>query len=268
VVQAVRARHPDTRFVFRADNSFGVPQMYDVCEELRIDYVIGIKMNPVLTRRSEALVEELRARQARTGQPQRGAVAFEYQAGRWPHGRLCIVRVEVVEGNVNRRAIITNRRGAEHAPLAGYDDYSDRGESENRNKELKRGLWGDRLSDHRFMANLFRLHLHVTAHNLLVRLRRLVADPPPEEPDAPLPREALPAPNRRRYFNERQKRDPLGEGHPCTWRTRLIKVAAEVITSTRRILVRLTGHWPYLDVYRKVAAAVQAMSPPVRLQPG
>ena len=50
----------------------------------------------------------------------------------------------------------------------------------------------DRLSDHRYMANLFRLYLHATAYNLLVRLRRLVADPPPEseQPRSPARRSA------------------------------------------------------------------------------
>ena len=45
-------------------------------------------------------------------------------------------------------------------PQATYDEYTERGESENRNKELKCGLEADRLSDHRYMANLFRLYLH------------------------------------------------------------------------------------------------------------
>ena len=37
-----------------------------------------------------------------------------------------------------------------------------------------------------------------------------------------------------RHFGLRRQRDPLGEGYPCTWRTLLIKVAAEVVVSTRR----------------------------------
>ena len=42
---------------------------------------------------------------------------------------------------------------------------------ENRNKEFKCDLAMDRLSDHRFVANYFRLYLHAAAMNLLVRLR-------------------------------------------------------------------------------------------------
>ena len=65
-----------------------------------------------------------------------------------------------------------------------------RGESENRNKEFKCGLAMDRLSDHRFLANYFRLYLHAAALNLLVRLRQEIADPPPA-PEGDVPVAAL-----------------------------------------------------------------------------
>ena len=47
-----------------------------------------------------------------------------------------------------------------------------RGESKNRNKEVEFGVGMDRLSDHRFIVNMFRLYLHAAALNLLLRLRR------------------------------------------------------------------------------------------------
>jgi hypothetical protein len=62
---------------------------------------------------------------------------------------------------------------------ATYDEYAMCGESENRNKEFKCGMAMDRLSDHRFLADYFRLYLHAAALKLLVRLRREIADPPP-----------------------------------------------------------------------------------------
>jgi hypothetical protein len=37
------------------------------------------------------------------------------------------------------------------------------------------------LSDHRFVANDFRLDLHAAAMNLLVRLRQFIAEPLPTE---------------------------------------------------------------------------------------
>src|SRR3954467_12920132 len=44
--------------------------------------------------------------------------------------------------------------------------------SENWIKDLKNALRGDRLSDHRFWANAFRLLLHAAAYWLLDHLRR------------------------------------------------------------------------------------------------
>jgi len=65
---------------------------------------------------------------------------------------------------------------------------------ENRNKEFKCDLAMDRLSDHRFVANYFRLYLHAAAMNLLVRLRRFIAEP--LRPWHPRPRRPLRPANR------------------------------------------------------------------------
>ena len=181
---------------------------------------------------------------------------FTYQARTWSQPRWVIAKVEANAQGTNRRFIISNRLGARNWIEATYDDYAMRGESENRNKELKRDLAMDRLSDHRFTANYFRLYLHAAALNLIVRLRREIADPPPVL--GPLPAEALLGPERQRYQRLRRQRDPLGEGQPWTWRTLLIKVAATVVVSTRRILVLLSGSWPHLDYYRQVSAHVTA----------
>ncbi len=139
----------------------------------------------------------------------------------------------------------TNRPSARVLPQGVYEEYAERGESENRNKELKCELSADRLSDHRYMANCFRIFLHCLANNLLVSLRRTIAAPPPESPDALLA-EAHGGCERRRHFNRRREADPLGEGHAYTWRMRLTKVAA------RRVRVFLSGSWPFLDHYRDV----------------
>jgi hypothetical protein len=141
----------------------------------------------------------------------------------------------------------------------------------------------DRLSDHRFMANYFRLYLHAAAMNLLVRLRRFIAEPlpalaPPAEMAVPatsqvgeegtspaaeagMPVEALTGAERQRHFRLRRQRDPPGEGHPCTWRTLLIKVAAEVVVRTRRIVVRLSSSWPHLGWCLRVCARLRAPLP-------
>jgi hypothetical protein len=259
LVERLRAVWPDVQISIRGDSGFAVPKMYLLCEDLRLDYTFGLGMNAVLKRQSEEVLQEALQKYEQTGQPQRLFTAFWYQAQTWPKPRFTILKAEAHAQGTNRRAVVTNRPGAVLLPQATYDEYTERGESENRNKELKCGLAADRLSDHRYMANYLRLYLHAAAANLLVRVRQVAADPPPPASPTDLPTEALAGKDRRDYFNHRRERDPLGEGHPCTWRTRLIKVAAEIVVRARRILVRLAGSWPYLEHYRHVAAAILAL---------
>jgi len=268
LVRRLRQAWPGVHLHVRGDAGYGMPWMYEVCERLSIDYTFGIAANNVLKKRTDSLVEQAVARFQATGQPQRLFDAFWYRAGTWSAPRWLIVKAEANAQGTNRRFIVSNRSGARIVPEATYDDYAGRGEAENRNKELKCDLKIDRTSDHRFVANFFRLYLHAAANNLLVRLRRAFANPPP--PPAPslltppppddLPAEAFTGAARRRYFTHRRQADPLGEGQPCTWRSLLIKVAAEVIVSTHRILIRLSAAWPYLEWYRRLSAFLA--SPP------
>jgi Transposase DDE domain group 1 len=265
LVGRLRAAWPDVHIHVRGDSGFGVPLMYSVCQELRLSYTFGIGMNSRLRELSDDLLKRAVADFERTGEPQRLFMADHYQAGTWPGPQPIVIKAEAHAQGTNRRAVVTNRPGWEVLPQAVYDAYAQRGESENRNKELKRELQADRLSDHRFLANYFRLYLHAAALDLLVRLRHVVVQPPPssEELGLPeeLPRAAIDAPHRKRFFNRRRRRDPLGEGFGCTWRTRLIKVAAEVITRARRVIVRLSASWPYLDHFLAVSRAVRQPAP-------
>jgi hypothetical protein len=256
VVRRLREAWPGVRIHVRGDSGFGVPRVYDACERVDIQYTLGIRMNPRLKRLSDPLLEEAVKRFESTGQPQRLFCAFWYRAESWPAQRWVIIKCEANSEGTNRRAVVTNRPGAFVLPEAAYDEFADRGESENRNKELKCGLEADRLSDHRYFANLFRLYLHTAAHNLLVLMRHQVADPPKEEAPKDVPTEALAGRRRRQWHNRRREQDPLGEGQPCTWRTRLIKVGALVLETARRIVVQLSSSWPYLNHYHQVGLKV------------
>ena len=265
LARRLREVWPDVQIVIRCDSGFATPRMYEVCDELRLIFTIGLGMNCRLKALSAALLEEALQAYEQTGEPQRLFLPVEYQADSWPTSRPVVIKVEVHSQGTNRRAVVTNRRGSSIQPQGVYDEYAARGESENRNKELKRELKGDRLSDHRFLANFFRLYLHAAALNLGIRLRQVAALPhkTPQELGIPnpLPAQLLDTPDRRRYFNRRRDYDPLGEGFASTWRTRLIKVAAEVIVSARRVLIRLSKSWPHLDHLRHVSRAVLALAP-------
>ncbi len=112
--------------------------------------------------------------------------------------------------------------------------------------------FAEALSDHRYFANLFRLYLHSAAYNFSVRT--CVARSPIRRmnPTAKPFLLKLAGRRRRQWHNRRREHDPLGEGQPCTWHTRLIKVAARVRESTRRVVVELSASWPYLNYFQEV----------------
>src|SRR3954469_23913667 len=253
----VRAAWPNVRIHVRGDGGFGNPTMYEVSERLEVTYTYGLSTNAVLQRASEELLAEAVRLWDETHTPQRLFAGFWYRAGSWPVSRFVVVKAEANAQGTNRRFVVTNRAGASRFLEATYDEYVLRGESENRNKELKCGLEMDRLSDHRFLANYFRLYLHTAAMNLLVRLRQEIADPPPA-PEGEVPVAALVGAARKDYQNARRVQDPLGKGQPATWRLLLIKVAATVIVSCRRIVVRLSGSWPNRDFFEPISQHVSS----------
>lgn len=276
LVTRLRAVWPNLRIRVRGDCGFGVPLMHELCDRLDIVCSFGQSANGVLQRQTEELLAEAVRRWDQTGEPQRLFTGFWYQAATWSQPRWIIAKCEARQQGTNRRFIMTNRAGASMYPEAAYDEYAMRGESENRNKEFKCGMAMDRLSDHRFLANFFRLYLHAAALNLLARLRREVADPPPgdrpvsamSEGCDDMPASALPEPGRKRYQNRRRRHDPLGQGQPATWRLMVIKVAATVVVSCRRILLRLSASWPHRSLWERVLGHVVNRPPGPCFCPG
>lgn len=225
VVNALRAQRPDIAIHVRGDAGFGLPKMYEVCEENGLTYTFGFSTNPRLRKLTETLMQQAVERYEQSKQKQRLFDCFQYQAETWDRTRTVVAKAECHEQGTNLRFVVTNRLNVMSSDdgQREYDQYIQRGESEQRMDEMKNGLKMDRLSCHRFMANFFRLLLHAAAMNLLNAARD----------DKTLPQ-------------------VLRVGQPCTWRTHVIKVAAIIVQSTRRILVKLAGNWPWWPLYQAV----------------
>jgi hypothetical protein len=226
VVAALRKERPDIHIHVRADAGFGLPKMYEVCEQNGLTYTFGFATNERLKKLTEDLMKQALDGYAQTREKQRLFTAFEYQCESWDHPRKVIAKAECHDQGTNRRFVTTNLPGVESAAdgLREYEAYTLRGESEQRMDELKNGLHMDRLSCHRFKANFFRLLVHTAAMNLLNAQR--------DDPELP---------------------EVLRKGQPCTWRTLVIKVAAAVVQTTRRVVVKLAAHWPWWPLYQTVA---------------
>ena len=170
LLRKLRAAWPAVAVELRADSGFAVPRLYAWCEAHAVAYTIGLIPNPALERVAAPLLAEARARSAADGGAKvRLAGETVYRAESWPHPRRVVFKAEALEQGPNTRFVVTTRTDE---PLALYDGYVDRGEPENWIKDFKRALQADRLSDHRFWANAFRLLLHAAAYWLLDTLRR------------------------------------------------------------------------------------------------
>lgn len=224
IAAAFQKANPAVRLHVRADAGIGNPALYELCENGGHTYTFGLATNSRLKGWAHTLTERARKAYARTGQKQRLFAFCTHRARTWGRSRTVVAKAECSREGANLRFVVTSLpvKNAAQAEEV-YDQYIQRGESEQRMDELKNGLGAGRLSCHRFKANFLRLLMHTLAFNLLNALRD----------DARIPGE-------------------LRAARPDTWRTRIIKAAARVVQTTRRIVVELSGCWPFWPLLERV----------------
>jgi hypothetical protein len=173
LVSLLRAAWPEVSVEIRGDSGFAIPALYEYCEEHGITYTIGLIPNARLETVAAPLLADARQQQADTGEKVRLARETRYAADSWSHLRRVVYKAEALPKGPNTRFVVTTRSDE---PLALYNWYVGRGEPELWIKDFKRACFADRLSDHRFFANQFRLVLHMAAYRLLDLLRRWLTD--------------------------------------------------------------------------------------------
>ena len=214
----------------RLDGGFLAPSVLGFLDtQPRTDYVVGLPKNKVLVRK----IEQLMIRAIATSHRERQTATFfgeidDYAAKSW-HGtiRRVIAKAEVVvlddrEPRPNPRFVVTSLR---LTPQHVYGVYCDRGEVENRIKELKHGLAIDRTSCHRFVANQLRLLLTTIAYALMQELRHRVA----------------------RGADRRPQVESL--------RLMLLKIGARVERSVRRVVIHFAENHVWICDWLRVARA-------------
>jgi hypothetical protein len=221
LLRRLQAAFPGVPIRLRADAGFAWKPLYELLDQMGVEYAIRIKRNPTLYAKAESLIERVQQQFAKTQQPQVSYTSFWYQAGNWEKHRRVLVKGECSGEKAEPWFVLTNLGGA---AAETYAFYNGRGECENRIAEFKNGFHADRLSCHRFLANAFRLVLHGLAYNLvnLFRLR-------------------LPEPLRRLQIS--------------SLRQQFFKVGARIVQSARWLWVHLSSSWPYQANFARVAKA-------------
>jgi hypothetical protein len=231
-VATLRRRFKKARILVRLDAGFACPQLFDLLEELGVDYLAAMAKNKVLSR--DARHHLAAARNIAKLEKRSTQLYYEtlYQAGKWSHARRVVFKTEVLvypgrETKDNVRFVVTNLR---HSPEKLWHMYCGRGDSENRIKELHHDLEIDRTSCSSFLANQFRVLQTAAAYVLYQQLRT------------------------------RLRRTELGRAQVATLRNRLIKVAAVIKTSVRRVLFSFPSCYPWKELWRRAAWSLGAAS--------
>ena len=175
LVRLLRRTWPDVVIELRADSGFALPAIYTYCDGHGITYTIGLGSSPRLEAMAAPLLAKAKEQRAEQGETVRLVADGQYAADSWERARRVVYKAEALEKGPNTRFVVTNRQDAPDAVYTWYIQRGDRPESCI--KDLKGGCAGDRLSDHRFWANQFRLLLSAAAYWLLDTVRRWLNRP-------------------------------------------------------------------------------------------
>lgn len=226
VFKRLRETFPKAKLRARLDGGYAYPEMFDYLEGERVEYIIAMAGNSILDAHAEPWMKRARSVSAHSGQTEHVYSECRYAAKSWSHKRRVIIKAEVVriagrEPRDNARFVVTNL-GA--GPKHLYENvYCQRGEIENRIKELHHGLEIDRTSCSRFWANQFRVLLTAAAYVLMQVLRAAAAGTDCERAQV------------------------------WTLRERLLKLGVWVERSVRRIVLHLPQSAPWSSQWCRVA---------------
>jgi hypothetical protein len=226
VVAKLREAFPALVLALRGDNGFACPELYDFCEDHDIEYSVNVGTYQTMIAQLEVQREKaLELFAICDGKvPVQVFGEFQYQAKSWRQPRRIIGKAAHTLIGPDERFLVTNsKRPAEEV----YLFYAGRGQEENWIKDFKLGLKSGRLSCSSFAANELRLLMFGVAYQLLHELRR-------------------------------RARKSLRTVRLDTLRLRLLRVAARVKKTARRLWVRVSQSYPWRADWLRLARAVGA----------
>ena len=148
---------------------------------------------------------------------------FQYAAESWNKERRVIARIKHEDGITEMRYVVTNLKQSNPATL--YKDiYCQRGNMENRIKEIKNDLYSDRTSCHYWWPNQFRVLLSSMAYILIESMRRLAL-----------------------------KNTELAKAQCSTIRLKLYKIGAIILRNTRRVRFLLSNSFSKAELFLSTA---------------
>jgi hypothetical protein len=231
IVAQIRRYWPEVRVLLRADSGFAREPLMAWCEANRVDYLFGLARTERLEAAIAAELAAARAEAETKRRPARRYKDFPWSTlDSWSRQRRVVGKAEWTRGEANPRFVVTSLRPQEIRARRLYETlYCFRGEMENRIKECQLDLFADRTSARSMRANQLRLWFASMAYVLLCALRRIGLQ------------------------HTRFAKATCGR-----IRLALMKVAALVRISVRRIKFAMSSAFPYQAEFRAAHARLSA----------
>jgi hypothetical protein len=239
IVAQLRAVWPAVRIMLRADSGFCRDALMTWCETHAVEYVLGLAKNERLTAMITSELADANAQCAATGHAARVFAERTYRTrDSWSRARRVVAKAEQLtpstangEGKSNPRFVVTSLAVATIDARTLYEDvYCARGEMENRIKEQQLMLFADRTSAATMRANQLRLYFSSMAYVLVHALRRL----------------ALAG-------------TALARAQVTTIRLALLKIAARVRVTTRKVWLALASGCPHAALFVRAHATLMSL---------
>jgi hypothetical protein len=245
IVAAIRKRCPQARLIVRADSGFGREEIMAWCEaQPEVYFCLGLAKNSVLLEKLQPALAQARARHCLTGASTREFTEFQYRTREsWSLSRRVIGKAEVMREGDNPRFVVTNLPAEGFAddadprrwlPRSLYEElYCARGDMENQLKQQVLDLRADRMSTHHLASNQLRLWEAMFAYLLLERMR-----------------------------TQGLSGTELARATAGSLRLKLLKVAAQVRVSVRRVYVQMSSAYPLQGLFRLCHQRLMALALP------
>lgn len=235
LTERLRQAFPKAKIRVRLDGGFAAPEVLDCLDgEPRVEYLVNFAANAVLERKAESDMKRARHKSKISGQTEHVYGECQYRTRKtWPWKRRVIYKAEVVQAEGkkpkdNPRFVVTNMK---QSPQWLYEEvYCQRGDLENRIKELHYGMEIGRTSCTSFWANQLRVLMTAAAYVLMQELRSGLAGTASARAQVSILRE------------------------------RFLKIGCRVVASVRRIVLHLPQAFPYLHSFRRLALSLDAQT--------
>jgi hypothetical protein len=225
VLIKIRKAYPEITIIIRADSGFSCPAFYRLADDYNLQYAIGLASNEVLKRKTVRVEKAIKHLYLNQGKKHQHFITFNYGAKSWHKPQQCYSKIESTGLGMNVRHFVSNIDAKDPRDIY-FDFYVKRGEaSENRIKEVKNMCFSDRLSNHGFWANFFRLFLSSLAYEMFLLVKAKI----------------------KKTSYEKAKTWQIS-----TIRTYLLKVGATIKITKRRIYYRLSKAFVYKDLFREI----------------